>query len=652
MNSSSSSTNEKYYSRPFKCYICGAEFPSKADFQVHARVADHSKSRVVVLQLPATITSERFLEIARDYEPKLIQAWVKKYNKTIERNKWVGDLPEKRGSTVQMIVGYVVFQDDATRDHFVDIFDGETVEGSTVKAEPVIKGPTLLVKDIGESTDEETIKEHFSKYNPIKTSIKLLHGRRSARVTFSSVEDRENALTHCDPVIDGCQVRFQSWKSRFEIREIIKERDAKRSAQRASKKEPLKSERARKESKEEEQQAKTLSKDEDEEEQEEEEEGGLTSITKIISDAAAAAGVYTGTPQPSGITPTPSAPALVREGKKEAQSIVMREEKPKWYSVEITNLPPEVDDVNIVQIFEGYEVLEKKLDRSNHKALAYFETEEIAKDVAFNVNEIEVNGNVIAARYIKPPKSFKIEIIRPSSSKEKKEAEERETAAKGSKKDNKREPKNKQEKETEPKNEKEKEGKKEETPTTAVPEIPAKKTFKIYVGNLDSEIDSAQLKGMFLTYNCKHAHVFTDGRRSLEYGIVVFETEDDMYTAIEAMDGRTISGKDITIKVFKSAQQQKEQQQQVLQKGKVGGAEEVNRLRVSLFPWYVKEKDIEGFLNEFNPIAVELRNGKGGKYAVVEFASEKDMRDAFEFMEKTPYNRRKLNVQYEKSNSV
>lgn len=187
------------------------------------------------------------------------------------------------------------------------------------------------------------------------------------------------------------------------------------------------------------------------------------------------------------------------------------------------------------------------------------------------------------------------------------------------------------------------------TSAPAMPSVPAKKTFKIYVGNLNPDIDSPQLKGVFLAYNCTHAHVFTNGQQSLGYGIVVFDTEDDMYTAIEAMDGRVIAGKALSIKVFKSVQQQQQEQRH---KGKVGEPEEVNRLNVSFFPRSTNEKDVESFLGEFNPISVELHKCERGSYAAVEFASEKDMNDAFEFIEKTSYNNKKLNVRYEKNKKI
>lgn len=596
MNTTTKTTKDDKSSHPFRCYICNAEFPSKDEFQVHARTADHSTSRAVVLHLPPTITNETFLEISQKHEPGVTQAWVKKYKKAIGRGKW--GIPGKRGHVIQMTIGYVIFQDDVTRDKFVNSFDGKEIEGRKVVAESIIKGPTIVVTGISDETDEKTTEKHFSDFKPIKTSIKLFHGRRSARITFSNIKDRDEALEKCNNILDGKEVKIKPWKSRFELKDIAIKR---RSEEKESKK----------------------------------------SSSSSSSSAAA------GTP------PSSSSKKILKADKQKnkkskkkistagaattpKKNIIVREEKPKSFPVELTNLPDEVDEGNIGQIFAGYKIVEKKLEMSKHAAVVHFETEEIAKEAVVSINEIEVNGKTIVARYLKPKRCFTIEKINPDSAA---------AAAAASLTDEKANEEEAEEEEEEAEAEeevKEEEGDEEEKEKDDK-KVATKKKFKAHAGNLDYSINSSQLKGLFLTFNCKYAHVFTERGRSIGFGVVTFETAEDMQSAIESMNGKTISGRVINLSPYDNSKKQQNKYKKSV------AVEDGNKLHISLFPIDTVEKDVEQYLSDFNPVSIEIQNAKKTKYATVEFANEKDMNGALEFVENNLFKSSlKLKVSREK----
>ncbi len=77
---------------------------------------------------------------------------------------------------------------------------------------------------------------------------------------------------------------------------------------------------------------------------------------------------------------------------------------------------------------------------------------------------------------------------------------------------------------------------------------------KLHVGNLTYDTTSADLQALFAQRGeVKEAHVVTDVRsgRSRGYGFVEMATPDDARTAISALDGHNVDGRDITVAIAK-----------------------------------------------------------------------------------------------------
>ena len=76
----------------------------------------------------------------------------------------------------------------------------------------------------------------------------------------------------------------------------------------------------------------------------------------------------------------------------------------------------------------------------------------------------------------------------------------------------------------------------------------------IYVGNLTFETNSADLEHMFKEHGeVKSANVITDrdSGRSRGFGFVEMGSATDASTAIEALNGKSIDGRDLTVNLAK-----------------------------------------------------------------------------------------------------
>ena len=76
----------------------------------------------------------------------------------------------------------------------------------------------------------------------------------------------------------------------------------------------------------------------------------------------------------------------------------------------------------------------------------------------------------------------------------------------------------------------------------------------IYVGNLTFETNSADLEHMFSEHGeVKSANVIADrdSGRSRGFGFVEMGTSDAAKTAIEALNGKNVGGRDLTVNVAK-----------------------------------------------------------------------------------------------------
>ncbi len=72
----------------------------------------------------------------------------------------------------------------------------------------------------------------------------------------------------------------------------------------------------------------------------------------------------------------------------------------------------------------------------------------------------------------------------------------------------------------------------------------------LYVGNLTFETDSNDLEQMFAPYGTvTRAQVITDRetRRSRGFGFVEMEAADDARKAIEALNGKQVNGRALTV---------------------------------------------------------------------------------------------------------
>ena len=75
---------------------------------------------------------------------------------------------------------------------------------------------------------------------------------------------------------------------------------------------------------------------------------------------------------------------------------------------------------------------------------------------------------------------------------------------------------------------------------------------KLFVGNLPWSVDSEQLKETFSKYgDVTDAHVLTDKvtGRSRGFGFVEFATDEEAASAIDALDGSEMDGREINVNV-------------------------------------------------------------------------------------------------------
>ena len=76
----------------------------------------------------------------------------------------------------------------------------------------------------------------------------------------------------------------------------------------------------------------------------------------------------------------------------------------------------------------------------------------------------------------------------------------------------------------------------------------------LYVGNLTFETNSADLEHMFAEHGeVKSANVITDrdSGRSRGFGFIEMGTADAAKAAIEALNGKNVGGRDLTVNVAK-----------------------------------------------------------------------------------------------------
>jgi len=99
-----------------------------------------------------------------------------------------------------------------------------------------------------------------------------------------------------------------------------------------------------------------------------------------------------------------------------------------------------------------------------------------------------------------------------------------------------------------------------EAPTKDYPENPVtfrnrtrppSSAFKLFVSNLSWNVDSVGLADLFKEYRPKKAYIIMDKirDRSRGYGFVEFETDADRQSALQALQGKDIDGRQILVKL-------------------------------------------------------------------------------------------------------
>ncbi len=81
---------------------------------------------------------------------------------------------------------------------------------------------------------------------------------------------------------------------------------------------------------------------------------------------------------------------------------------------------------------------------------------------------------------------------------------------------------------------------------------------KLFVGNLPWSVDDAALQGMFEEYGeVTSARVMTerDSGRSRGFGFVEFADAASAQKSIEAMDGKDVEGRNLTVNIARPARQ-------------------------------------------------------------------------------------------------
>ncbi len=77
---------------------------------------------------------------------------------------------------------------------------------------------------------------------------------------------------------------------------------------------------------------------------------------------------------------------------------------------------------------------------------------------------------------------------------------------------------------------------------------------KLFVGGLPWAVDSERLREVFSQFGeVKDAHVALDRetQRSRGFGFVEFGTDEEAQAAIDAMDGKELDGREVTVNVAK-----------------------------------------------------------------------------------------------------
>lgn len=80
---------------------------------------------------------------------------------------------------------------------------------------------------------------------------------------------------------------------------------------------------------------------------------------------------------------------------------------------------------------------------------------------------------------------------------------------------------------------------------------------KLYVGNLPYSVNDESLSAMFAEFgDIKEAKVISDkfSGRSKGFGFVTFANGDDAAKAVEAMNGKDIEGRNLTVNVARPMQ--------------------------------------------------------------------------------------------------
>jgi RNA recognition motif-containing protein len=78
---------------------------------------------------------------------------------------------------------------------------------------------------------------------------------------------------------------------------------------------------------------------------------------------------------------------------------------------------------------------------------------------------------------------------------------------------------------------------------------------RLFIGNLPWSIDDAGLRDLFASYgDVKDAHVAVDKftKRSRGFGFVEFGTADEANAAIDAMNGKEVDGRPITVNIARA----------------------------------------------------------------------------------------------------
>lgn len=174
----------------------------------------------------------------------------------------------------------------------------------------------------------------------------------------------------------------------------------------------------------------------------------------------------------------------------------------------------------------------------------------------------------------------------------------------------------------------------------------------LYVGNLTWECTDDDLFNLFVESQLNpHGAEVVFGRkgRSQGYGLVTFNDPADADRAIQQLNEFEFQGRRMVVREDRGATEKKPKQR----KQKASEPVVVNELALFIgnLSWDTTQQQLEEVLMNFNPVSVELKEGRDGRsrgFALATFDSVQAAQTCMDQMNGTEMDGRQMNVRFDK----